>query len=32
VIQEYGSTTVLDPGDRLRVEANGVMVIEVGEG
>jgi N-methylhydantoinase A len=32
VIQEYGSTTVLHPGDRLRVEANGVMVIEVGEG
>jgi N-methylhydantoinase A len=30
VIQEYGSTTVLHPGDRLRVEANGVMVIEIG--
>jgi N-methylhydantoinase A len=32
VIQEYGSTTVLHPGDRLSVESNGVMVIEVGEG
>ena len=32
VIQEYGSTTVLHPGDRLGVAANGVLVIELGEG
>lgn len=30
VIQEYGSTTVLHPGDRLTVERNGVMRISVG--
>lgn len=31
VIQEYGSTTVLHPGDSVVVEANGMMVITVGE-
>jgi N-methylhydantoinase A len=31
VIQEYGSTTVLHPGDALTVEGNGAMTIHVGE-
>ena len=30
VIQEYGSTTLLHPGDRLTVEPNGVMTIAIG--
>jgi len=30
IIEEHASTTVVQPGDRVRVERNGCLVIDIG--